>query len=157
MSEKKLSILWHSPYDKGVLVGLLLGEGTESITSQGRGWYTPTITIYNTEIEIINLASKILNRAGIRYSFRCIDYRNKLGNKPLYRIDIKGIKSVLPLLETLRASLVGRKERLNDLVIEFSRSRINHMLKPYNKREFDIIKEIRSLNPRGVNIKEGCQ
>src|SRR4030067_3365744 len=105
MSSKKLSILWHSPYDKGVIAGLILGEGTITINSQGRkGWVTPRITICNTEIEIINLATRILYKAGIRYQFRSKFSPSQKGLKSLFKIDIKGIKSVLPILESMRSS-----------------------------------------------------
>lgn len=158
--DRQLRICWHTSYDKGIIAAFIMGKGSISITSQGkhRG-YTPRITINNTEIEIINLASKILIKAGVHYHFRSMFSPTQIGIKPIYRIDIKGIKTVLPLLETMRASFVGRKEKLNDIVIEFCRSRLEHMLKPYSMEELDMIKEIRKLNPRGRNIilKEDCQ
>jgi len=155
---KKLTILWHSPYNKGIIAAFIMGEGTITISSQGRGWYTPRITIVNTEKEIINLASFILNKVGINYQFRYSFSPTQKGAKKIYRIDIKGIKSVLPLLLSLRSSFVGRKEHLSELVIEFCKSRLKNLKEHYSSREREIIKQIRILNPRGRNIilKEEC-
>jgi hypothetical protein len=146
----------------GKVVGFLQGEGTITINSMGKGFWSPRFQIANTEKELLDEQYKILVEMGYKPVYRLnLRIKTQIGTKPLHQLYFKGIKQVYPFLISIKPHLVGRKLKLANLVIEWCKLREgvwNKMPKDrgYNMREKEIIKEVKILNGsygvRGVAI-----
>jgi hypothetical protein len=141
-------------YEKGLLVGLIEGEGTITISRVGRNKaFRPIVRIANTKQEIIDAVFQLLKKNGFKPK---LDRSNKKG---LWGVELGGLRKVLPFLSDVSSLLISeQKKKLAKLVIEYSKIRIKTPV-PHGYSEtprvFEIIKEIRELNQRGLH--SSCQ
>lgn len=112
-------------YNLGYILGLVDGEGCCTMR-RDKKYYSPLITISNTNYEIIRNASEALRQMGIAFyityrPYNLLRYKEK---RPWWRINIQGLKRVLKATDILLQLPSGKKDRLQ-LLNDFCRFRLS--------------------------------
>ena len=140
---------YYTECEKRIIAWSLAFEGTASI-NKDRTSYHPTILIANTDFELIEKFFKTIGKLGILCEEKP-DYCKAWIVKNYYQVSF--------LLEQLKGYMTCKKYRkLRSLVAEFCQSRIhkheNKLDLNYDKRELEIVRQVRKLNEKGKSRKK---
>lgn len=136
--------------ERGYVAGTMDSDGTISIHQRGRGRYRryglqSYMGVLNTKPALIEwLYSKLDGRRGKR-STNLVKraYTWQITNIALCYVILK---EILPLLVI--------KKRQGELLLEFVSSRLNKPPRsPYEERDYEIFKEIQTLNKKGPKVR----
>jgi len=152
LSEAGTKYRWKLPrtnLDKGIIIGLLLGEGAIYFTVSRRKnarevQVNPRISISNTNLEIINFLKQTLGGSKVHITDK--------GGRPthlktVYTFTIQNQRAIVSLLEQIQSYMVGEQE-LCDLMIQFCKSRLQRSGRPYSLNELEIARKICQINKR---------
>jgi len=126
---------------KCYIAGFIDGEGCFSFHKEKTGYYSPFLSISNTNEDVINWFKNTLDWGYKGY----VDNRRE---KPKWQLEMRGMKRLIPLLLDILPYLIVKK-RHAELILEYCKSRLSKPFGPLTKREKEIIQEIRKLNKRG--------
>jgi hypothetical protein len=144
----------------GFLAGLVEGEGTVGITKCGTRLYPYVYILANTDMTLIDHTHTIVERAGFLASKLLVHSQSEKakGRRPVATISMHGFQPSLAILRALTPYLVGKRRRA-ELVMEFCETRIglwetgaHGQRTPYTEREWEIAREVRTLNRKGRPI-----
>lgn len=136
-------------FEKGLLVGLIEGEGIITINAKS---LVPSIIMSNTDDDIIRSFQDIMSKAFPKMKTKA-SYKS-VGFGGCWRAGVIGSAKVLALLRILYPLMISqRKKRIAKLVIDFCSSRLHKMSLPPTKRTLSaaeklLLKTIRELNRR---------
>lgn len=146
-------------FERGMLAGLVIGEGTITLSSMGKKGFRPEVKLSNTDPRIIQWIDELLTRCGIKHF--CSVMKTRRLQKPTHRlqymISIWGLAATHRLLKDLRPALFVKGEQA-DLVLGFIALRLS-ALKTHGRfgnpprqgeAEDAIVGKIRFLNKRGA-------
>lgn len=153
-----------SDFELGLVVGLIEGEGSMSITTgtatKSDKSYFPFVNITNKDSGIIDEVQNILKIGHIQISKDQYNKRYGRVYTGVYKWVVTSVNEALKLFSLLKGKFVSkRKEKLCELITEFCLSR-KEILKrgtkhaQYSLREIEIVKEVRELNRRGKSLSE---
>jgi hypothetical protein len=142
-SESHTKIVYRLPqteFEKGLIVGLLVGEGT--LTMRKRPWPVPSVAISNTDKKIMKALHKILG-APIR-----VARKKTVKGKKIYRLSLSNQKFLYDLFTILEPLMVAKRQQCK-LIKEFCEIRLSKPNRyPYGSREYEICEEVQTLNKR---------
>jgi hypothetical protein len=145
---------YYSECDKRIIAWSIAWEGTITITKQGKKAYKTSISISNTDFELLDNFKNLI-KIGKTTTQKA---QTKTSN-PHKIHQIANYRQVLFVLNQLKGYMPCRKYRkLRSLIAEFCASRIKANdkarlygtpVRTYSKRERQIYREIAKLNKRG--------
>lgn len=118
----------------GYLLGIIDGEGAYQL-SPDKKYYSPVITINNTDDELIDRTAEALRFLAIPYHVWVPKRHSKERRKPK-RLYIKGIKRVKRATDVLLEFPSAKRERAK-LLNDFCRHRLSIPRKGGNTNQFD--------------------
>lgn len=155
----------------GWLAGIIDGEGYLGLRWQKdkRKWHQnpfarPEMSITNTDMEIIEKAVMIIRKLGVNMFRRDIKWKGN--NKIIHICQTKHLTNMLKILKPIINELTGNKRKRAEYIIEFCESRLERELerktegigrersgaiKPYNKREKELVQLCQPLMKRGTS------
>jgi hypothetical protein len=134
--------------DAIALAMLIDCEGTIGIWKRSKRecCYNPEIDIYNTNKDIIEWATSVIQTLPFRYY---IDDRGHIIHKRSYQVSVRGIGNTYSLLSAVSPFLKAKKEQAN-LVIQFDSSKINRPIRQkYCDNDHMIYYKLLDLNRKG--------
>ena len=139
------------------LAGFIDGEGCLGIyrakRKNAKDGLRPYIAITNTDKEIMDAIKKTIPK---KVYCSMGKSRRKKTHKFAYNLRIENYGSVLFVLEKIKPYLTIKRERANLLLqyilIRKSKEVNPHCFKHLGQEEYEIYKEIRKLNKKGVQI-----
>ena len=146
-------------FERGALIGLLIGEGTVTLTTIGRTYYSPEVKLSNTDVRIVEWVHELFARVGLQHHVSKMKAHQlrKPHHRLQYMISVQGLVPVFRLLTTLRTGFFAKAEKV-DIVLAFIALRIEachhhgRFGNPRRSTEKDqkLVSQIRLLNARGV-------
>jgi len=140
-----------SDFQKGLLVGLIEGDGTIGLHCQ-KERYKPYVAVYNTDRSLIQA---VLNLSPLFRLRERVNQNHHHGQKPIYEAGMVRLQDVYLVLVTLQDCwLSERKGRLAVLAQDLCFSRMQRILAGEVRRlshtdgEMGIVREMLSLNRR---------
>lgn len=106
----------------GWLAGIIDGEGTIAHYKTNQGHYINGVVIVNTDEEIIAEIISIYKALGIHYSKNLRKrYKNELAYSrlPCYEVVVRRKKDIVGVLELVTPYLIGKKQLLGNILIEY--------------------------------------
>lgn len=156
---KVVKNFYFSDVEKGILVGLIEGEGSLGLRvnnpkSSKRIYLYPYIKISNTDFSLLEWV-KVVVKVGKIYTS---EYRTGFSKKKIGDYLVVGLVNVSSLLRVLQPYFISdRRKKTVQLLIEFCEIRMASWNKggthPYSKREITIFKKVRELNRKGSGKK----
>lgn len=148
---KRIEDLQHD--DKVYVAATIDGEGTITVSvkknnadpERGGAPLTPLIGISNTKKELIDWLHSILFGSTMRTSKKDV----KRNRKAVWAVQVARLLDVKALLEQVLPYLKV-KRRQAELVLQFCNLRLKDTWATYNPRLFEIAKEVRKLNRKGL-------
>ena len=151
--------IWAKPFEcpewtereKEIMAWSVEWEGSIGINVRGSGRsLAPMIQITNTDFDVIEHFHDIAKKIG---NFHVHDYKD--GRKPIKMLTIGALLQVECILKNVLPYMHKRKGKIAELVLEFIASRKRRgILKnpsiPVSNREWEIYKEVKQLNKRGL-------
>jgi hypothetical protein len=150
-------------YEKGLLVGLLEGEGSINLQRQEKNsgnkkylGFVPYIDFTNTDRSLAllyeRLAREVLREAGLEDSVILMQSREFEKWKTYYKIRIRNNVAVIFFLAKIKDFFVSSKKEKSELLIKWCSLRNQHRRIPHTEEELKIFDELRKLNRRGKEV-----
>lgn len=112
--------------DLAWLAGIWEGEGSILLYSRPvndkRIQITPSVTVTNTDIHIMNRVRKIVESLGCNFSWR--QYRPKKGTRDCYRYSSAHAHHIKVFLENILPFMVGEKKAAGETLLAFVSRRV---------------------------------
>lgn len=135
--------------------GMFDGEGCIGITRAGYYYLAVRITLVNTSKELMKLAEHLLNELEIPHSISRHKRGVKLGNRPVYELNINGLRRAKLFLETIGPRL-RLKSKEAAIALEFINSRLSESTNTtYRPSEIECFIKLRKLH--GYRLKESSE
>lgn len=146
------------PHEVSYLFGIIDGEGSYQLSSninkQGRRYFSPLVTISNTNPKIIDMCIDGFEHMGVAWHVWTPEKRHK-EKIPLYRLSVKGIKRMNKFLDWA-VNIEHAKIQQAKLLKEFCELRLSidereknsgHTI-TYSQKECDIKNKLGLLNKK---------
>lgn len=158
----KIDIRWtlaSKTFKLGYLAGMIDGEGFVGIEKKSPSkknlGFSPKIAIYNTNKLIIERCDQYFKDLGLACHVMVSNPKRATTiYKPLYRIDMQGMKRVNRLLQYIIPFLAGKKQ-VAEIVQLYIDSRLSKPMTLSNRNrqidayELSLITQVKELNKRG--------
>ena len=145
---KSFSKIELTDIEKGYLAGVIDSDGSITIKltndkRMGKTYYAPLISIYNTDVRMMNRIIEIVKHGSI-YNDESSKSKNR-NYKTKYIYNIASIRAVKQLLEQVVPYLMVKKER-GELILELIDIKENSKNAEPTPRVMEIFHEVRRLN-----------
>lgn len=156
----RFSIKELNDFEKGLLVGLIEGEGSIGITKHASSAYKhgfalyPYVDINNTDMSLLKATQNILGKRFTAYIRKHHDGDSHLGTKPMYYVTLHKVQDVLSLLRQLQPHFISEKNRRRcEIVIKYCETRLKKRMSglqqkgfwQYGDEELKLWKECKSI------------
>ena len=144
---------------RGWLAGLIDGEGTITVRylkrRDGSRRYQPIIVISNKERRLLEKVQELIGHGRIS-SYGKYHIRRHPNWSQVYRLEIKGSRIVLEILQSVYPYLVIKRKQA-ELVMKICEINLQSMKKRKRNDELrELVKYVKLLNKRGSLPPEGC-
>ena len=144
-----------SDIEIGYFAGIIDGEGSVSIYSAGRGLLSTEISIFNTDVRMLNYLHSLLPKSQKPARMTASRKKSTSNWKRAYRLSIRRMPVIQWLLKQVLPFLRIKKEQA-ELLLAFIESRQKASLyhpsteeHRYSKKDYEIVERMHMLNHRG--------
>jgi len=141
-----------SEFELGYIAGFVDGEGTISVTKQGREdglTLHPLIRISGTDGDVVGKMASWFNKSvNGPYGKDAYEEKRDGNRRDYYSFEIRTWRGVLNILEGICDRLIVKRKQAS-LVKELCQIRLDNYGEDYTERELELVERIRELNKRG--------